>query len=64
MIKQCAKERKRKQEDLIDVGPAPEAWKKDVDLLVKEKTEMEDFYKEKIKRLELRGGFSSSDGTP
>ena len=61
MLKKYSRERKRKQEDLINVTPALDAWRKVVDQLVAKKTEME----EKIKKLKLQGGFSSSsDGTP
>ena len=40
--------------------PAPNPWKKVVDHLIAEKTEMEDFYEKKIRKLKLQVAFGPS----
>ena len=60
LLKKYANERKRKKEDLVGVAPVPNPRKEIIDQLVAEKKEMEDFYEEKIRKLQLQLAFGPS----
>ena len=60
LLKKYASERKRKKEDSVSVALVPNPQKEIIDRLVAEKKEMEDFYEEKIRKLQLQLAFGPS----
>ena len=60
LLKKYANERKRKKGDLVGVALVPSPQKEIIDRLVAEKKEMEAFYEEKIRKLQLQLAFGPS----
>jgi hypothetical protein len=59
-IKRYIKERKRKLEEMITSNPAPDEWRKVINKLKTEKTELKAHYGKEILKLKLHQAFGSS----